>query len=118
MEVAIVIPAVLAGNACVIVVMVNFYVADTVAILVIAHKGVHVCVVVSVIYGSVAPVMAREVIPVPRRQPRSVMCYAQVGEYKGPCNEYRLNDVLWTKDVRVSNNLDMGRSHGRDFGDY
>lgn len=66
MEPSVVVPLVLAYHAVVFNVVICLDIMNLMAIMVVAHIGRDVCVVVSVVNRSAEPVMGREVVPVPR----------------------------------------------------
>lgn len=81
---------------------------NLVAISVVAHKGVYVSVVVSVIYGSRMSVVRREMIPMPGRAPDSVCGHVkQMSIDQRGGHEYRTHDVVGTIDIRITDDLDI-----------
>ena len=113
---AVVVAAVVACNAGVSRVVICIYIVNCMAIMVVAHKRVHICVIMSVVNRGAVPEVAREMIPVPRRMPRTVTGSAKVIIYRWSGNEYRLYDIFRSENIRISDYLYVGGSNGRNLG--
>lgn len=79
---------------------------EFVAITVVTHISVHVCVIMADIYRSGAPVMGREITPMPRGVPGHISRAYQVGIYRGHGNIHRLDDIFGPINIWGTYNLD------------
>lgn len=70
-----------------------------VAVTVVLHKRIHICVIMVHVDRSRVFVICRIMIPVPRRFPGTVVVPADMVENDWPCVIYRADDVVRPVDV-------------------
>lgn len=91
-------------------------IVELVAVVVVQHICIDICMIVIHVDGSRTPVVRRIVSPIPGRSPAMIAGPDHMRKYDGPCVINGLDDVVCTIDVRSTDNLNIIIRAGGNFG--